>query len=73
MVLPILDIFSIFQHIHIFHVLLSDQSPINYKRTEVVLNNFSAALSSRNVKVLFSKLVKMASEEPEEIKQGTVK
>ena len=46
---------------------------MNYKRTEVVLNDFSAAFSSRNVKVLFSKLVKMASEEPEEIKQGTVK
>ena len=36
--------------------------------TYVVLSDFSAAFSSRNLKVLFLKLVNMAPEEPSQMK-----
>ena len=53
-----------FQHqiYPVFHVLISSQSPINYKQY-IVLSEFSIYFSSKNVKVLFLKLVNMTLEE----------
>ena len=53
-----------FQHqiYPVFHVLISSQSPINYKQY-IVLSEFSTYFSSKNLKVLFLKLVNMTLEE----------
>ena len=53
-----------FQHqiYPVFHVLISCQSPINYKQY-IVLSEFSIYFSSKNLKVLFLKLVNMTLEE----------
>ena len=53
-----------FQHqiYPVFHVLISSQSPINYKQY-IVLSEFSIYFSSKNLKVLFLKLVNMTLEE----------
>ena len=53
-----------FQHqiYPVFHVLISNQSPINYKQY-IVLSEFSIYFSSKNLKVLFLKLVNMTLEE----------
>ena len=53
-----------FQHqiYPLFHVLISSQSPINYKQY-IVLSEFSTYFSSKNLKVLFLKLVNMTLEE----------
>ena len=53
-----------FQHqiYPLFHVLISSQSPINYKQY-IVLSEFSIYFSSKNLKVLFLKLVNMTLEE----------
>ena len=53
-----------FQHqiYPVFHVLISSQSPINYKQY-IALSEFSTYFSSKNLKVLFLKLVNMTLEE----------
>ena len=58
-----------FQHqiYPVFHVLISSQSPINYKQY-IVLSEFSIYFSSKNLKVLFLKLVNMTLEELSQMK-----
>ena len=53
-----------FQHqiYPVFHVLINSQSPIIYKQY-IVLSEFSMYFSSKNLKVLFLKLVNMTLEE----------